>query len=579
MKSNIKDKILFEFNNSNFKEAYNLAINTAQIKNNDFILKILTISSFKIQKYSDSVKFGLNLLNLIDSKNDIQILYILGTSYSILKDFDNGNKYLKQYLSIEPQNIAVQYNLGLNLFNQKKFEESKIYFSEINSKKNGYRNSELLYGIIQSEIKNYKNAINIFKKLINKKKFIIESYYNLGIVYQKIKKYELSIKFLKKSINEDNQQHQFFNSLGISYQKLFKYKEARTYYEQAIKLNNNYSKAYSNLGYLLEKNGFFEEAIKKFDIALKYNPDDREILYNKSICLLEHGNFIEGLKLYKWRQNGKYLNSDFFKLNEIQNKKIFISSDQGLGDIILQSRFVKLLADYGAQVTFQIPQSMQQLLKNLDDKINITTSQITKNNFDYSCELGDLFKIFNIDISNIPLSESYLNIDKKWIKKWQNKLNKKNFNIGIVWQGKNGEPVDEGRSFKLKNFENISNIKNIQLISLQKNYGEEQIKIFNEKNNIINFSDILDVKAKFMDSAGLMKNLDLIISSDTSIVHLAGALGVKTWLLLQKYPFWYWHVKDQYSIWYDNVKIFKQDENHNWKKLFAKIENELIKSR
>jgi len=90
----------------------------------------------------------------------------------------------------------------------------------------------------------------------------------------------------------------------------------------------------------------------------------------------------------------------------------------------------------------------------------------------------------------------------------------------------------------------------VQLVSLQKNEGLEQISDFKKKNNIVNFDNILDVETKFMDTAGLMKNLDLVISSDTSIVHLAGAIGIKTWLLVQKFPFWYWRDNNEKSIWY-----------------------------
>ena len=110
---------------------------------------------------------------------------------------------------------------------------------------------------------------------------------------------------------------------------------------------------------------------------------------------------------------------------------------------------------------------------------------------------------------------------------------------------------------------------------MQKNDGLEQIEDFSKTNKIINFDNELDIKVKFMDTAGIMKNIDLIITSDTSIVHLAGALGVPTWLLVQKYPHWYWQSRNDSSLWYETVKIFKQKENHNWKKLFLEVELEL----
>ena len=444
MNKKILKKILFEFNSLNFQNAYDLAIN---INKNDYdivILKILTISSFKIQKYTDAIKFGMILLKLKNINDDIEVLNIIGTSYSITQDYDNGNKFYEKYLENDPENLSVNYNLGLNYFNQKKFKESKNKFNKIISNKSDYRDSELLYGIIQSELKNYKNAIKIFKKLIEKNKYLSEANYNLGVLFQKKEDYLLSIKYFEKAIKLNDKQYQYFNSLGISYQKIFNYKNAKISYNQAINLNSNYSKAYSNLGFLNQKNGFFKEALNNFDRALKMSPKDSEILYNKSICLLEYGNFKDGLKLYKWRQKGKFLNSDKFKLSNIKSKKILVKCDQGLGDIILLSRFVKLLPKYGAVVTFQIPASMKILMKYLNKDINIITQDTIEINYDYKCTLGDLLEIFNINLSNIPLTAPYLEIDNKWIKKWKNKLDKNKFNIGVAWQGKKGAAIDEG---------------------------------------------------------------------------------------------------------------------------------------
>ena len=575
MNKNIQREILNEFNKSNFRKAYDLAINLDAKEKNEIILKILTISSFKIENYSNAIRHGLDYLKLQDQNKDIQMLNIIGTSYSILRNYDLGNKFLEEALLIDHKNISIRYNLALNLYNQKKFKESGEQFINIIDKDKDYRDSELFYGIIQSELKNYRKSIDIFEELIEKGKYKSQTHYNLGIVYQNINDYELSIKHLKKAIEYDNKQSQYYNSLGISFQKIFKFDKAKSCYEKAILLNKNYSKAYSNLALLKQKNGLFDEAIKYYDIALEKKPKDNETLYNKSICQLENGNFEEGLKLYKWRQNGKFISSDKFNLNNVNNKKILITCDQGLGDIILSSRFVKALPKYGAKVTFQIPKGMESLMQNLSSDVEIISEENLSTNFDYKCTLGDLFEIFNISKSNIPFTREYLIIEKKWIDKWKNKLDNNKFNIGIAWQGKKGGVLDEGRSLELRNFESISNIKNINLVSLQKNDGVEQINEFSKNNNIIDFSDVLDVQEKFMDTAGLMKNLDLVISSDTSIIHLAGGLGINAWLLLQKYPFWYWQTKDNFSIWYESVKIFKQSENHNWKKLFLEIKSEL----
>ncbi len=577
MNKELYKKIIYEFNNSSFKECYNLAIKLNKNQYDEKILKILTISSYKTQHYIDAIKYGLKLYTSKKIENNQQILNILGVSYSINKDYENGNIFFEKLLLINPKNNSVKYNLALNYFEQKKYIDAEKILSEFISKEIEFENVELIYGMIHSELKNYDKAIEVFENLINRKKKLADVFYNLGIIYQKINNYTLSIKYLEKAIEQNDTNHFFFNSLGVSQQKMFNYKEAEKNYNLAISLNKNYSNAFSNLGLLKKRQGFFDDAIKYFDQALNIEPKNSQILYNKSICLLETGNYKEGLNLYKWRQNGKYAKNNYLDLDikTIRDKKILITCDQGLGDTILLSRYVLLLLNYNAQVVFQIPKSLKVLFKNFNKEIHLTSEPVLKENFNYIYSLGDLLKIFKVNELNIQKKDSYINIDHQWIEKWENRIDKSKFNIGIAWQGKEGTSLDEGRSFRLNNFQKISKMRNIQLISLQKNDGLDQIKNFSKKNKIINFDNNLDIDAKFMDTAGIMKNLDLVITSDTSIVHLAGALGVSTWLLVQKYPHWYWRNINEKSLWYESVKILRQTENHNWKKLFLEVELKL----
>ena len=575
MKLSKNDKILEEFQKSNFQKSYDLAINLNHKQFNETSLRILAISSFNLQKYSESIKYGVKLFENYNLTNDLQLLNILGTSYSITKDYANGNYFFQKYLSIDKKNLSVLYNYGLNYFRQKDYIKSKEQFEKIISIKKEFKETDLIYGIINLELKEYEKAEKIFKSLIINNKNLSESYYNLGILYQKIYNFSLSIEFFEKAIIENNQNYQFFNSIGISYQRIFRFDKAESAYKNAIKLNDKSDKAYSNLGLLKQKSGLFEEAIYYYDVALKLKPNDAGILFNKSLCFLENGNLKEGINLYKWRLGGIYKDNSLIKLENIKKKKVLITCDQGLGDTILYSRFLKLLLDFNTEITLVVSETMTDLMECIDSRIKIINSIDTINKYDYSFSLGDLINIFDLQEGNIPKYQNYFNIKEEYIQKWSGKINKQKFNIGIVWQGKKNTTTDEGRSIELKFFENISKIQNIQLVSLQKNDGIEQISEFQKENSILNFDSELDVNVKFLDTAGLMMNLDLIICTDTSIPHLAGSLGVKVWLLVQKYPYWYWSSNNKQSIWYDSIKIYKQSVLHSWNEVFKKIENDL----
>jgi len=575
MKLSKNNKILEEFQKSNFQKSYDLAINLNHKQLNESSLKILAISSFNLQKYSESIKYGIKLYENYNITNDLQLLNILGTSYSIIKDYAKGNYFFQKFLSIDKKNLSVLYNYGLNYFRQKDYIRSKEQFEKIIFIKKEFRETELIYGIINLELKDYEKAVKIFKSLIINNKNLSESYYNIGILYQKINKFTLSIEFFEKAIIENNQNYQFFNSIGISYQRIFKFDKAELAYKNAIKLNNKSDKAYGNLGLLKQKSGLFEEAIYCYNIALKLKPNDAGVLFNKSLCLLENGNFKKGINLYKWRLGGIYKDNSLIKLENIKKKKVLITCDQGLGDTILFSRFLKLLLDFNTEITLIVPETMTDLMECIDSRIKIINSIDTINKYDFTFSLGDLINIFDLQEGNIPKYQNYFNIKEEYIEKWSGKINKQKFNIGIVWQGKKNTTTDEGRSIELKFFENISKIQNIQLVSLQKNDGIEQISEFQKENSILNFDSELDVNVKFLDTAGLMMNLDLIICTDTSIPHLAGSLGVKVWLLVQKYPYWYWSSNNKQSLWYDSIKIYKQSVLHSWNSVFKKIENDL----
>ena len=575
MMANIYDKILQEFRKSNFKKSYDLALSLNNEDLNENILKILTISSFNLQKYSDSIKYGLILFETYNVTDDLQLLNILGTSYSIINDYKNGNYFFHKYLLIEKKNYSVIYNYGINHFRQENYTKSKEQFEKIISEKKEYKESELIYGIINSELKDYKKAKKIFKDLIKRNKNLEEAFYNLGICYQKTNNLNLSIEFFEKAIIQNNKNYQFFNSIGVSYQKIFNSDKAEIAFKKAISLNAQSDKAYYNLGLLKHKSGFFEKAINYYDQALKLKPNDTDILFNKSLCLLENGNFNEGINLYKWRLGGIYKDNSSIKLEDIKGKNVLITCDQGLGDTILFSRFLKLLLDLKTDITLCVMEAMVDLMKCVDPRIQIISATDNVMKYDYNFSLGDFVNIFKLQERNIPKYKSYININKKYIDKWSRKIDKQKFNIGVIWQGRKNTIIDEGRSIELNYFKNISKIQNVQLISLQKNEGIEQISDFQKKNSIMNFDSELDVNVKFLDTAGLMKNLDLVICSDTSIPHLAGSLGVKVWLLVQKYPYWYWSGKNNQSMWYDSIKIYRQSKLNSWSSVFNKIEKDL----
>ncbi len=181
--------------------------------------------------------------------------------------------------------------------------------------------------------------------------------------------------------------------------------------------------------------------------------------------------------------------------------------------------------------------------------------------------------LFKTHLNTIPSMISYLNADREKVNSWSERLTKDFFKVGICWQGSKNK-IDFGRSFPLTLFKDISNLPNIKLISLHKGEGENQIKDINF--DLTTLGDDFDAGDNaFVDTAAIMMNCDLIITSDTVTAHLAGALGCPTWVVLKKIPDWRWMLEQNHSPWYPSMKLYRQKERDNWNNVFETIKRDL----
>ena len=265
----------------------------------------------------------------------------------------------------------------------------------------------------------------------------------------------------------------------------------------------------------------------------------------------------------------------------LKKKKILIISEQGFGDTIQFSRYLEIL-NMSNEVFFLINKKLNFLFKNKNYKIINDLNSIKKH--DYYQNLLSLPKIYfdknRNFINNINFIKSSEEIDSKWEIKLKDYSK---FKIGIFWQGNRNYNGDNQRSIPLKEFEKIINNRNVSVISLQKGYGSEQIRLNGYEEKIKDFSNIIDNDDDaYKDTISILKNLDLLITSDSSLVHLAGTMNINTWLLLCYNPDWRWYIDISKSTFYETIKIFQQNRPGNWKDVFEKVNQELqifLKSR
>ena len=369
-----------------------------------------------------------------------------------------------------------------------------------------------------------------------------DAYHLLGLIASATSHHQEAINLIAKaiSIKEDAL---FYHNLGMVYHQLGNDKESTSNFEKAISFNKSYPNihlAYFNLGVNAKDEGELQKAIELYNKAIEIKSDFKEAHLNKGLILLLLGNFEEGWKEYEYRLNQEI---NIPEWQGEKNKKVLVVSEQGFGDDIQFIRYLPLIQ--GCEIIFKCKPELKELFKNLGYEYY--------NNQKCDCyiNLMSLPRIFKTDISNIP---PILDFKINSIP-----FNSKRLKVGLCWHGNKNQENDKNRSMKFDDLKPLLNLP-IDFYCLQK--GEPQ-------DGLINLDEI----NSFEGTASIIKGLDLVISVDTAIAHLAGSLNIPCWTLLCKIPDWRYLLDRTDCLWYPKMKLFRQEKS--WKDVVEKVKKEL----
>lgn len=360
---------------------------------------------------------------------------------------------------------------------------------------------------------------------------------------------------------------------------------------KAVELDPQDSQALMRLGYLSVDCGKIDEGLIACERALSINPHDPSVRLAMGLIHLLKENWDAGWHYYEARFQMRYRHQIHIPPVEKWNGEanddleVIVICEQGLGDILQFSRFLTTTAERVGRTIFicnpLLHHLYQPLAEKMPDKIEVLLINdkftVKQENARWT-SLIELPRTLGLEpaewCNNLPNIQA--TPEKKKI--WQERLNLNpaKLNVGIAWQGSHGARIDVGRSIPLEQFEPLAGLENVQLYSLQKHYGSEQLDQVSFKDSIIYLGDDFDADTNaFADTAAVMENLDLVITTDTSIAHLAGALGVKTWVALKHTPDWRWGISGDETHWYTNMKLFRQSIPGQWDDVFERLEKEL----
>ena len=428
--------------------------------------------------------------------------------------------------------------------------------------------------------KKLDEAEELYKKILKNNPNHLDALNNLASIYNYKKKHEQAKDLLEIVLKNQPNNTDALNNYGNTLKGLNFFKEALVFYEKSILLKPDFVDALNNKGNCLTSIGKLKDAFKVFNEAITINPNHINSNWNLGLLQLLTGDFKNGWKNYEWRKKRNLIKNNYIQdlkkewlgKSSIKNKKIYIYKEQGLGDYIQFSRYLLLINKLGAKIILDTPVSLKKLIETIGINFEFI-DEIQDQSFDFYCSIMSLPYIFKTNLQTIPNKIPYLFADKTKELFWKEKIKNNKKKIGLVWSGNSKNLTIFNRNISLQKLTPILDLP-FSFHSLQIEIAEHEKKIFNKYKNLNNHKNEI---IGFHNTAALISNLDLVITIDTSIAHLAGALGKKVWILLPFISDFRWLMNTDRSPWYPNVKLFRQTKFNSWDEILLLLKSELEK--
>lgn len=498
-----------------------------------------------------------------------------GVALQELNFLDDALSSYDNAISIDPNYADAYSNRGNVLQELNRLEDALNCYDkaiEIDPKNAEFHSNR---GVALQKLNRYVEAISSFDEAIYIHPNYTKALTNRGVALHNLNLFNEAKASFEKAIGIDPEYVDGFSNLGNLHNDLNNLQDALRCYDMAITIKPDFVDAHINRGITLQELKRIEESLESFDTAISLNSNNAEAYWNKSLTLLLSGNFKQGWELYEWRwkrERFSFLKHNFSSTiwNGNQNlygKTILLTTEQGLGDTIQFSRYVKLVKSLGANIILETPKSLMKLLNTLEDVDRMIEIGEKLPDFDYHSPLMSLPFAFKTCINSIPYQSAYLFANSEKCKEWNYRLGlKRKPRVGIVWSGSTSHKKDHNRSIPLQKLFPYLSVE-YDFVSLQKEIREEDKHLLTSLS-IRHFGDFLE---DFSDTAALCELMDLVISVDTSVAHLSGSIGKRTWVLLPYSPDWRWLLDRNDSPWYNSMTLYRQDEKMDWLPVLDKV--------
>jgi tetratricopeptide (TPR) repeat protein len=510
--------------------------------------------------------------------SNADVLHCLGLIHFQRGQFDQAVIAFTHALELR-QESGLYSNLGLALTKLNLHHEALDCYSAAIALEPGNANALYNQGNTLQRLNRLEDALQSYDHALAITPTYAQAWSNRGNVLRTLKRWQDALNSYDQAIALQPDHPVMLNNRGVVLMELHRPQEALQDYAQALALAPDYTEALYNKGNALLALGQITAAQESLDQAVASDPENADAHFNRAMALLLAGNLEEGWREYEWRwKQASYKPLHHFKQprwtgqENLNGKTLLLHAEQGAGDTLQFLRYIPLVKALGAHVILEIQAPLKPLLHGLEHVDRLIAQGEALPRFDYHCLLMSLPAAFNTDLATIPPCYPVLSVAKEKVTAWKTRLGNAPFpKIGLAWSGNPDHKNDHHRSIPLA-FLLQRLAPEFSYISLQQELREQDRSALEAASNLLPIGEHLQ---DFSDTAALIANLDLVISVDTSVAHLAGIMGKPVWILLPYAPDWRWLEKGEASPWYPSARLFRQPAIADWDSAIAQLNQSL----
>ena len=493
----------------------------------------------------------------------------------------------KQAAEIEPREPEGHFHVANALLKQEKWAEAEVAYRQCLALRPDHVEALVNCGFVLGEQQKHDEAEACYRKALAFKPDVPEVHQNLGNTLRDRGQLDEAIACYNRALELRPDYSKAHVNLGVALIARGDVDRAIEHLRQGVETQPDFAEAYNSLGAAVSVMRRFDEAHAHYAHAIELKSDYADAHWNRSLLWLLQGDFERGWPAYEWRWRcprtlpGPAYREPVWDGSPLTGRTIVLYAEQGLGDTLHFVRYAPIVKTFGGRVIVQCQKPLLPILATCPGIDQLIAQGAAPPKFDVQAPLMSLPLILGTREHNIPGEVPYLWADLELIEHWRRQLAPiRGFRVGIAWQGNARHPWDRHRSATLEEFEPLARVPGVRLISLQKGAAAEKVQSpkskvqsrGSEPFEVISFGGLVDeFSGAFMDTAAIIRNLDLVIAVDTAVAHLAGALAAPVWLALNYSPDWRWLVDRADTPWYPTMRLFRQQRPGDWPGVFREM--------